>query len=468
MEPNRSWKAMWPVWIVFLAITAIVVAVAAAGVTALERTIAAKDAVILNTGEYLLAAERLRADTEYEARLVRTYLRDVDPALVSDIEATRSRIQLDLQQLGDGLEDPEARSRLADLEAATRAHTHALDQVIASQKARPRSPPESGAEALVTAARGPLDQALSELVTTLRSGLFEARTRAQHETQWALSLVEITAFICVVAAFILTLLLRRAMLVQADQQAQLQSQKDRLQVMNQDLEAFAATVAHDLRNALSPIALAAGTLRRRGTDQAQVKAGERIQGALTRATRLMDALLAFSRGGRGSGPEAQSEVRAVLQGALEEAEPLRQERDALLEVEVRGNPRVPMAEGLLHAVIANLVGNALKYIGQSLERRVRVVVGEDESDCVIEVSDTGPGIAREYQDMLFQPSFRVPGQTLPGAGIGLATVDRIVRAHLGRVEVQSELGRGTRFRVYLPLVEAHAVAGLPGESHPLH
>lgn len=456
MQANRPWAATWQVWIVFLAITAIVVAVAAAGVTALQRTIAAKDAVIINTGEYLLAAERLRGDTEHEARLVRTYLGDGDPALVSDIEATRARIQLDLQQLGDGVDEPAARDRLAELQAAVQAHTHALDQVIASERARPGSRPGQKAEALVATQRQRLDRALEDLVSTLRQELTDARIRAQRETRWALSLVEITALICVVAALALTLLLRRAMLVQAAQREQLQSQKDQLEVMNQDLESFAATVAHDLRNALAPIALAAGTLRRREGDPAQVKAGERIQGALGRATRLMDALLAFSRGGRGTQPMAQSEVRPVLQGALEEAEPLRLERDALLEVEVHGDPRVPMAEGLLHAVIANLVGNALKYIGQSLERRVRVVVSGDDEGCVIEVADTGPGIAPEHLGRIFQPFYRVPGQAMAGAGIGLATVDRIVRAHHGRLEVESEPGRGTRFRVFLPVVAAHA------------
>ena len=124
------------------------------------------------------------------------------------------------------------------------------------------------------------------------------------------------------------------------------------------------------------------------------------------------------------------------------------------DVQVRCNA------GLLHVILANLCGNAVKYLEGQAERRVRVSAREEGSLCRIEVEDTGPGIPKEAQSKIFQPFFRVEGTHAPGTGIGLATVRRILDARGGRIEVESAEGRGARFIVWLTIAPPKPEAGI--------
>jgi len=106
--------------------------------------------------------------------------------------------------------------------------------------------------------------------------------------------------------------------------------------------------------------------------------------------------------------------------------------------------------GRLHQVITNLLSNALKFtprggqVGMSLSR--------DGGQARLEVSDTGPGISPGDQGHVFDRLWRGPGAAqTAGSGIGLAVAAELARAHEGRIEVASELGRGSRFTLILPL-----------------
>jgi two-component system sensor histidine kinase BaeS len=109
--------------------------------------------------------------------------------------------------------------------------------------------------------------------------------------------------------------------------------------------------------------------------------------------------------------------------------------------------------GRLHQVITNLLSNALKFtprggqVGMSLSR--------DGGQARLEVSDTGPGISPDDQGHVFDRLWRGPGAAqTAGSGIGLAVAAELARAHEGRIEVASELGRGSRFTLILPLAPA--------------
>ena len=107
-----------------------------------------------------------------------------------------------------------------------------------------------------------------------------------------------------------------------------------------------------------------------------------------------------------------------------------------------------MAPGHLRIVVSNLVGNALKY-GGCEGGRVTVRAAGRGASVVLSVCDTGAGISPEARARLFEPFFR--GSAKPdGYGLGLATVKRLVEAHRGKVELESEVGAGTTVTVELP------------------
>ena len=118
---------------------------------------------------------------------------------------------------------------------------------------------------------------------------------------------------------------------------------------------------------------------------------------------------------------------------------------------VRGDP------GELEDLVGNLVSNAIKYSdpGDSVTAAVQRVVQGGSAYVELAVIDEGIGIAEEEQDRLFEEFFRsenLAARARPGTGLGLAVVDRVVRRHRGRIEVESELGEGTTFRVLLPSI----------------
>jgi signal transduction histidine kinase len=170
---------------------------------------------------------------------------------------------------------------------------------------------------------------------------------------------------------------------------------------------------------------------------------------------LLDGLLAFSRAGEASQEQVASSVRERIDECIEECRPLAERVDAKIDVQVMGNPRVRISTSLLHVALANLLNNALKFLEGCSQRQVRIsATGDAEQQrCLIVVEDTGPGISGESLPKLFDPFYRAPGTSVPGTGIGLATVQRIVLAHGGQVSVSSVPTKGARFVLSLPLAD---------------
>ena len=109
--------------------------------------------------------------------------------------------------------------------------------------------------------------------------------------------------------------------------------------------------------------------------------------------------------------------------------------------------------GRIHQVIANLLSNALKFTPPG--GHVEMSLSRDGGQARLGVSDTGPGISPEDREHVFGRLWRGPGAAqAAGSGIGLAVAAELARAHEGRIEVASELGRGSRFTLILPLARA--------------
>jgi signal transduction histidine kinase len=125
---------------------------------------------------------------------------------------------------------------------------------------------------------------------------------------------------------------------------------------------------------------------------------------------------------------------------------------------------VACSAGALTSIVGNLVQNALKFVTSEERREVRIRWAEVDRGVCIEVQDSGPGVAPELRDAVFEPFVRAGGAK-PGVGLGLATVKKLCQGHGGSVGVRSAPGGGATFAVVLPCGEPPAArAGAPGDG----
>jgi len=214
---------------------------------------------------------------------------------------------------------------------------------------------------------------------------------------------------------------------------------------NRELEAFAGRVAHDLRGPLTPVKALAGALARGAQPGADVqRIGARIAGAASRMSDVIEAMLTFSRSGRV--PPGTSELRAVVQDALDDLEA--EQGGVELRVEVP-EARVASAPEVLEQVLRNVLGNAIKYRAEDRPCRVELVGRLEEETVLLSIGDNGLGMDREAVRRCFEPFFRGRSDRA-GHGLGLAIVERYVRALGGTIRLTSEPNVGTRVDLRLP------------------
>jgi len=114
-------------------------------------------------------------------------------------------------------------------------------------------------------------------------------------------------------------------------------------------------------------------------------------------------------------------------------------------------PKARFDNDAIMQVMTNLLSNSIKFTPEN--GAVSVSAQHKAEDLVIRVSDTGMGVSKEFLAKIFDPFYQIhqPGQESKGTGLGLSIVNKIVMAHGGRIEVESEVGQGTTFSVFLPL-----------------
>ncbi|MCK6572219.1 ATP-binding protein [Myxococcota bacterium] len=219
-----------------------------------------------------------------------------------------------------------------------------------------------------------------------------------------------------------------------------------------DLEAFSSSVSHDLRgpvraiDALTQIVLEehAATLDPDATDLLH-----RVRGNARRMAELIDDLLRLARVGRLPLHRRRVDLTAL---ATEVAAGIAAHRpDREVAVEIAPALTVDADPGLLRIVLENLVDNAFKFTARTAGRahvRVEAAGAPGEGFAIV---DDGAGFDPAHRTRLFQPFQRLHAQSeFPGHGIGLATVERIVARHGGRVDATGQPGSGARFVVTLP------------------
>ena len=228
---------------------------------------------------------------------------------------------------------------------------------------------------------------------------------------------------------------------------------------------FVSNVTHELKTPIAVIKLAVETLElgRYRTEEERDKYLRTIMRESDRLTQLIDNILDFSRleAGQRTLNLTPVDVRDVVHSAMEGFR-LRLE-DAGFHYETQLPDTLPQVLGdsraLLHCLL-NLLDNAVKY---SRERKdVRVVVGTREGMVTLAVTDQGIGIPPEEQERIFEKFTRAESglvHNVKGAGLGLSLVEMLVRAHHGRVDVDSTPGNGSTFTILLPIWDGGRSSG---------
>ena len=246
----------------------------------------------------------------------------------------------------------------------------------------------------------------------------------------------------------------------AEAERQLGQRAEELARSNAELETFAYVASHDLQEPLRMVSSYVKLLEQRYKDRLDADADDFIHYAVDGAERmqaLINDLLAFSRVGTHVEPFEPTDCSGVVDEALINLHVAVEECGA--KVTTDDMPTLTADRGQLVQVFQNLIGNAVKFRG---DRPATVHVGARpcEDGWELWVSDNGIGIDSKYYERIFAVFQRLHRRSeYDGTGIGLAICKKIVERHGGRMWVESEVGRGSTFRLTIP-------ASPPADSLP--
>ncbi len=235
------------------------------------------------------------------------------------------------------------------------------------------------------------------------------------------------------------------------------SHNERLHELDRMKDDFVASVSHELRTPLTSIRgylelLREGEAGELTEEQQQfVSIVERNS---DRLLRLVGDLLFVAQveAGKITLDPGSTDVEELVRQAVDAARPAATEKGIEFDLDLEGLSELHADRARLAQVLDNLISNALKFTSPGGHVAVRTTQHADV--VVIEVSDDGMGMSEEDQEQLFQRFFRTASateQAIQGTGLGLAIVKAIVEAHDGVISVESVAGKGTIFRVELPL-----------------
>src|ERR1700730_13429579 len=251
---------------------------------------------------------------------------------------------------------------------------------------------------------------------------------------------------------------------QAELERRVAERTRELLAANHELEAFSYSVSHDLRGPLDALNAFAYVLSKQYGDKLDDKGKdliERTRSSGRRMMQLIDGLLNLSRVTSGAMLREPVDLTAIARATCEELRSSAPDRNSEFVIAeggtVEGDPR------LLRLVVDNLLRNAWKYTSSHPAARIEFGVQDRDGVPVYFVRDDGVGFDSRSATRLFQPFQRLhSAEEFPGNGVGLATVQRIVRRHGGEVWAESEVGKGATFYFSLNKPRAASPAEVSG------
>ncbi len=273
---------------------------------------------------------------------------------------------------------------------------------------------------------------------------------------------------------VLELIARRAIL--AAEREEVLAERERLIVDLRSASAaksdFLAAMSHELRTPLNAIIGFSELLERpltpAGHDASTIKefAGH-IHGSGMHLLDLINEVLDLAKVEAGKIELRVSvfDLDALVRGTIETMQPLADRKSISLTGEGHGRLDVEADQGRIRQVVFNLLSNALKFTPD--QGSVRVVWSSDGETCRLDVIDTGPGIDPAEQATIFEAFQQTAAATgHVGTGLGLTLARQLVEAHGGSIDVESEVGRGSRFSVVLPLGRSSLVPAQAASPSP--
>ncbi|QDT06738.1 Phytochrome-like protein cph1 [Rubripirellula lacrimiformis] len=225
---------------------------------------------------------------------------------------------------------------------------------------------------------------------------------------------------------------------------------DELSRKNEDLEAFVRTASHDLRAPLRHIDAFCQILAEDAADRLNENDQDclnKIQRSSGVMSRLLASLLAFARTGCEGLAMETFDLKQMVHDVVS-----RLPAQDVDRVQVGNLPSIRGDRTLLPQVIQNLVENGLKY-NNSEDASIQINATTSANEVTITVADNGIGMAENVIDRIFKPGVRaVSSADYSGSGFGLAICERIIKAHHGKIWVESKVGDGSTFHVSLPTV----------------
>ncbi len=240
------------------------------------------------------------------------------------------------------------------------------------------------------------------------------------------------------------------------------AREEDVRLANQDLEQFAFTASHDLKEPLRNLVIFSQLLQQDYGDKFDAAGMEYLQHLVEGAQRmdsLISDLLAYTHTTRlDDAAVAPVNAEAVLEQVLKDLNSIVQQRDASIRYDPM--PAVAMKEVHLRQLFQNLIGNAIKYCKDNEPPSIYLTAELNNDVWKLSVQDNGIGIAQEYQKQVFGlfKRLHVNGRKYPGTGIGLAICHKIVELYDGQIWVQSEVDVGTTVHFTIPVPASEASA----------
>ena len=228
---------------------------------------------------------------------------------------------------------------------------------------------------------------------------------------------------------------------------------DRIQDLVEGIREISDNVAHDLKSPITRIRGAAEIVLTTGNSmqEFQQMAASNIEDC-DRLLDMINTMLMISQTEAGVGEinRVDVDMARIVKDACDLFQPIAADKGVELVCNDIESISHKGDVSLLQRMVANLVDNAIKYTPEDGRVDVSICSNEDQ-EMILEIVDTGAGISEQDLPHIFERFYRCdPSRSTSGAGLGLSLAQTIAQAHKGRIDVESEIGQGSRFRVVLP------------------